>query len=224
MIVRDVILRTAAAAALTIPLAVNATSVSYYLDQNNIDPLTGTPLTDGINYLMVTIDDEGAYGDINFTVETLSVLDGIAGSNYGIQGFSFNTQLLTSIYDENTNITNLATNWSANLAPPPNNENGFGTFDIAVNDGGQNRLDTLTFSIAGIAGDDVFTYFEDQLTNTGGVPSEGNTAFTARVAGFDDGHGNTSAFFAGLTPVPLPPAFLLLASALGGLAWFRKKR
>lgn len=223
MSVKEAVLRAVTIFALACPLAANAQSVSYYLDQNNIDPVTSTPLTDGLNYLMVTIDDEGANGDINFTVETLTVLDNISGPNYGIQGFSFNTTLLTSLYDENTNITNLDSNWAANVASPPNNEDGFGSFDIAVNDGGQNRLDTLTFSVSGIAGDDIFTYFEDQLTKNGSTPAQGNTAFVARVAGFDDGSGNTSAIFGGMSAVPLPPAFLLFASALGGLAYVRNK-
>lgn len=218
------VLRAAIAAALLSPLVANAASMSFYMDQTNIDPASGSGLVDGTNFLMVTIDDEGIAGDINFTVQTLSPLNDIAGSNFGIQSFSFNTLLDPAVYNETTDFVGLPVNWTANVAPPPNQEDGFGRFDISVSDGGSVRTDLLTFSIGGIYGDSILSYLEGSLQSTGNTPPQGSVFFSAHVADFDDGYGNNSAYFGGLTPIPVPPAILLLASALGGLVFFRRQK
>jgi hypothetical protein len=190
--------------------AAQAASVSYYLDQSN---LSSGPLGDGINYLMVTVDDQGSPGLINFSVQTLPALNGIAGSNFGIQTFALNTLLDTSTIPDGS-IVNLPSGWSGNVVPPPNTIDGFGMFDISVDNGGGNRLTTLNFSID-VAGDNVGDYIALSSGNAG----QGNVFFAAHVAGFDDGAGNTSAFFGGSTsaPVPLPAAAWLFGSGLLGL-------
>jgi hypothetical protein len=194
--------------------AAHAASVSYYLDQSNLS--TG-PLVDGVNYLQVTIDDQGAPGQFNFTVQTLPALNSYAGSNFGIQAFALNTTLTLS----NSDIVNLPSSWSGTVAPPPNTIDGFGMFDIAVSNTGSNRQDPLTFSINFPSG----ASFNDFLKLSSGTASQGNVFFAAHVAGFDDGAGNTGAFFGGSTPVPLPAAAWLFGSGLFGLgALARRKR
>lgn len=193
----------------------HAASVSYYLDQTNLS--TG-PLVDGVNYLQVTIDDQGSPGLINFTVQTLPALNSIAGSNFGIQTFGLNTLLNTASIPDSA-IVNLPSGWSGNVAPPPNTIDGFGTFNIAVDNGGGNRLTTLTFSI-NVPGDTITDY----VKLSGGNAAQGNVFFGAHVAGFDDGAGNTSAFFGGSTPVPLPAAAWLFGSGLLGLAGLARRR
>lgn len=193
----------------------NAASVSYFLDQSN---LSSGPLGDGTNYLQVTIDDQGAPGLINFTVKTLPALNNIAGSNFGIQTFALNTLLNTSSIPDSA-IVNLPSGWSGNVPPPPNTIDGFGTFDIAVDNGGGNRLTTLTFSI-NVPGDTITDY----VKLSGGNAAQGNVFFAAHVGGFDDGAGNTSAFFGGSTPVPLPAAAWLFGSGLLGLGGIARRR
>lgn len=62
--------------------AANAATVSYVLDQSNVLP-------DNIDYLTVTISDD-TEGQLDFWVDIKSPLTDIAGSNFGIQAFSFN--------------------------------------------------------------------------------------------------------------------------------------
>ena len=200
--------------------AAQAASVSYYMDQSN---LTNSPLMDGTHFLRVTIDDEGNPGDINFTVETLSPLNDLAASNFGIQTFAFNTLVAVSDIDESQLITGLPVGWDTNVIPPNNNEGGFGVFDIAVNGSGNTRVSTLTFSLTGIEGALIESYLELSETNNGMEPPEGSVFFVAHVADFDDQFGNSSAFFGGSTPVPLPPTILVLATSLAGLAFFRRR-
>jgi hypothetical protein len=212
---KRVALATIGALLITMAGTVQAASVSYYLDQSNLS--TG-PLVDGTNYLKVTIDDQGSPGLINFTVQTLPALNSIAGSNFGIQTFALNTLIDTSTLPDSA-IVNLPSGWSGNVVPPPNTIDGFGMFDISVDNGGSNRLTTLTFSI-NFAGDTI----SDYLDLSSGSASQGNVFFAAHVGGFDDGAGNTSAFFGGPTAVPLPAAAWLFGSGLFGLVALARRR
>lgn len=187
---------------------VQAASVSYFLNQSNA-------LADGPNYLRVTIDNAGAPGAINFTVETLSALNSLASSNFGIQDFGFSTSIpLTSISE--SNITGLPTGWIANIVPPPNQLDGFGRFEISAAGSGTTRADPLTFSISGVAGDTINDY---SVLSTG-TAGQGNVFYAAHVAGFCYGTGCTtsSAYFGGSTVVPLPGAVWLFGSGLMGMA------
>lgn len=204
-------LRMIVALALMGATAAQAASVSYFLDQSNT-------LADGPNYLQVTIDDQGAPGLINFMVATLTPLNSIAGGNFGIQTFGWNTLLNTSSIPDSS-IVNLPSGWVGNVNPPPNTIDGFGKFDIAVSNGGSNRLTTLTFSID-VAGDAISDYVE----LSSGTAGQGNVFFAAHVAGFDDGQGNTSAYFGGSTPVPVPAAAWLFGSGLLGLVGAARRK
>jgi len=190
-------------------------SVSYFLDQSN-------DLTDGTNYLQVTISD-GIGGLIDFSVETLAPLNSIAGTNFGIQAFDFNTTLATLPAD--SALVNLPTGWTGNVAPPPNTGDGFGQFEFEVSDGGSNRQTTLTFSVD-VAGDTINDYYE----LSSGTAGQGNVQYAAHVAGFTTqsciSGPCTSAWFGGGAPVPEADTYAMLLAGLGlvGFAARRKLR
>ena len=198
----------------------NATSVSYYLDQTNAQPR----LSDGINYLQVTISD-AAFGldanAIRFDVTLLSPLTSIADSNFGIQSFGFNSNVPTA--PVLAAIAGLPPGWSAG---DDINQDGFGNFELVVDGMGLNRQNpTLTIYITGIAGDTPATY----VAPSNGSAGEGNVFFTANVAGFTDqdpGAGVlTSAYFGGSQAVPLPATAWLFVTGFSGLArWARRRR
>ncbi|MBL8200257.1 MAG: hypothetical protein JNK40_04725 [Chromatiales bacterium] len=204
-----------------------AASISYFLNQSN-------QLADGINYLKVTIDDEGALGAINFTVEALQPLLDLAGSNFGIQKFAFN--VLGGVAAEARNVDEPA-GWRARNG---GRMDGFGLFDIRLEGKGNKRQDPLTFSITGVDFDTIQSYID---LSSGRSP-EGFSLFAAHVAGFNLGNCDnggysgdkkgpsgskkkggseggkciTSAYFGGTQVVPAPPAIWLLGTAVAGLA------
>ncbi len=207
-----------------------ATAVSYYMDQSNV--ANAPAIADGTaNFLQVTIDDEGAAGYINFTVSVLPALGSLAGSNFGIEKFSFNVTS-AGVLPSDSGCTPgpsctdwlLPAGWSANTPPPPNQNDGFGKFDVEVSDGGTARQTTLQFSFAST---NTLAMLLDPSANPA---AEGNAYFAAHVAGFSttDTSNNivTSAYFGAtdLLSVPVPAPLLLLGSALLSLIRFRKKQ
>lgn len=179
-------------------------SVSYFLDQSN-------DLLDGPSYLKVTISD-GIGGLIDFSVETLAPLNSIAGTNFGIQMFDFNTTLGTLPTD--SVLVNLPAGWSGNVAPPVNTGDGFGKFEFEVSNGGSNRQTTLTFSVA-VAGDTINDYYE----LSSGTAGQGNVQYAAHVAGYTTQSCTTgpctSAWFGGGAPVPEADTYAMLLAGLG---------
>ena len=195
--------------ALSVSLPARADLVSYFLDQTNVDPA----LPDGTNYLRVDIED--VLTDIRFTVSLLPALTSIAGSNFGIQSFGFN--VVDDLLGVTTaDITGLPTGWLAGAGVM----DGFGEFELAaVGDGTNRQSPTLTFFITGVAGDTPGDYAGPST----GTAGEGNQFFAAHVAGFNTTAPVESAFFGGSTVVPLPAAFWLFVSALGGLGLWRRR-
>lgn len=184
-------------------VSAQATTVSYYLDQSNV-----TALPDNSNYLMVTIDDNGGSGIVDFWVDTVPGAF-TAGTNFGIQSFGFNFTGATAPNAVDFIVPN---GWNVDV-PPPNNQDGFGDFDYIVSNGGNNRQDPLHFSIATDEG--LSSFFALSSGNAG----QGNVAFAAHVAGFTvSGSSVTSAWFGGSTPVPIPAAAWLFGAGLLGLA------
>jgi hypothetical protein len=176
------------------------------MDQSNTLP-------DLVNYLEVTIDDEGAVGDINFTVETSPTFT--EGGNFGIQSFSFNGLSLIS-----DNITGLPSGWRFHS---DRNLSEFGVFNNYLTGKGSSRQDTLTFSISGVSFDDILSYVELSM---GG--NKNLNYFSSHVAGFSISDPTvTSAWFGGSTSttvVPLPAAFWLFGTGLVGLIGVAKRK
>jgi hypothetical protein len=192
-----------------------AASMSWYMDQSNA-------LADGVNYLQVTISDASFGLDpnaIRFDVTLLTPLTSIAGGNFGIQSFGFNTTL--TVATVLAGIAGLPSGWSATTT---SNQDGFGNFELVNSGNGSSRQNpTLTFHVTNVAGDSPATY----AVLSGGNAGEGNVFFAGHVAGFLDQDPGaeelTSAFFGGSTVVPVPAAVWLLGSALGVLGMLRRR-
>lgn len=181
----------------------HAASVTYLLDDTNLNYFTGS-LPDGGNYLTVTMDNNGADpGIINFTVDVLTVSEGgdlVPTTMFGIQAFAFNLNELTANVDISaSDIINLPTGTGGNTdwevavvsgnGPDagnikPTNGDGYGRFDIFLSDGGMNRVDPLTFSIA-VDGDTFDSYFAPSEPTLG--QDQPNVYFAAHVAGIETG-------------------------------------
>jgi hypothetical protein len=208
----------AAALGLAAPHAARAASISYVLDQTNIDQ---APITDGTPYVRVTIDDNTPNA-LTFTVSLLSSLTSIASSSFGTQDFSFNVvgagagtlQDSGSVAGQWT----LPSGWSANVAPPPNQADGFGSFEVQVSGNGSNRQSPLVFSLNG-TGLTINSFAEAST----GTANQGNVFFATHVAGFNGPSGTTSGFFGGST-VPEPAVSLLVLVALGLCARHARER
>lgn len=184
----------------------HALSVSYYLDQSNIN---AAPYLDGQNFLQVTISDN-VNGNIDFVVQTLAPLSSNAGTNYGIDSFGFNT--LQSVL-----LANIVapTGWTLQTTQ---NQDGFGNFTDVANTTGQYRQDPLMFSITGISGDTPMDYVNFSTGN----PGEGSVYFAAHVAGL--GTQVTSGYFGGSVPVPEPETYAMLLAGLGLVGFVARRK
>lgn len=200
------------------PGQADASTVSYHLTESN-----AAALTDGVNYLRVTISDATFGPDLNairFDVELLGALTGIADDNFGLQSFGFNAGLGTSVVMNA--ITGLPDGWTARADA---NQSGFGRFEVLVRGSGSTRVTPLlSFYVSGIEGDAPEDY---ALLSTGNA-GLGNTMFAGHVAGFldqDPGKGTlTSAYFGGsMSVVPVPATAWLFTSAVGLLGWTRRR-
>jgi len=191
-------------------LQAGAASISYYLDQSNALP-------DGVNYAQVTISDSMTVaGDIDFTVEVISAAFPVQGDNFGMQAFYFNYD--SALMVDSTNITGVDPSWA--VTEDKNAGGGFGKFEFRLAGTGSTRTEILTFSITGIDGDTVNDYAIGSTLN----PSSGEF-FAAHIAGFyDAATGETSAQFAGSSPVPVPAAVWLFGSGLLGLVGVARRR
>jgi hypothetical protein len=204
--------------------AAHAASVSYYLDQTNTHP----ELSDGVNYLVVTLDDNtpsSIGGNDNLITFTVSTVPGAftEGDNFGIQSFGFNNPTGPALSASNILAP---TGWSID-APPPSQLDGFGAFDWVISDGGSSRQDPLVFSID-LHGDS----FDDYFGFSSGTAGQGNAWFAAHVAGFviDDSEVSSAWFGGGdgggspPNVVPVPAAVWLLGSGLLGLIGLARRK
>jgi hypothetical protein len=194
--------------------AANATSVAYDLTYSN-------DLANGATYATVVIDDEGAAGDINFTVtvnaaafpEPLALPD-----NFGMQTFSFNYDSALDVPAGNINVSKIVNidpgSWE--ISEDKNAGGGFGKFEFeAKADRGNSRTQVLTFTMSGVENDTIESYAIGY--------NPGDTAyFASHIAGYSDTDGSSSGKFASV--VPIPAAAWLFGSALAGLGWMRRKQ
>lgn len=205
-----------AVSALLCATAASAAFVSFNL--SNADSLR-----DGVNYVRVTIDDEGVPGRINFHVSLLGPLRHQAGRHFGIEEFAFNSDFGVS----SRNIVGLPRHWKAGGS---DKLHGFGRFDESVEaKNSRARVQSLDFSIKGIRWDTIESY----LDPSSGRAREGNFFFAVRVAGLDGGFRCVTDVTIGggelipQLPTPLPASSGLLLAGLGFLgfiAWRRQRK
>lgn len=208
---------------ITLALDVEAAAVGYVLNQTNGNP----SLADGVNYANVVIDNNTP-NSLTFTVTLLPSLTSIAGSNFGIQEFGFNvvgTNPLLDAAATNSQWT-LPTSWKANVAPPPNQMDGFGRFEVSVGATGSARLSPLVFTLKNTSL--TLASFAELSSNTA---AQGHVYFAAHIAGFTAPGGLTSAYFGGslgfdpnTATVPLPAAAWMLGAGLVTLAGAARRR
>lgn len=198
--------------------AAHAASISYVLDQSNAKPL----LPDGAAYLQVTVAD-GASGGIDFTVDILPRLTGVADAGFGLRSFAFSSQGAANVL-LGKNILGLPAGWSVAFG---SSAGSFGSFDVVLQAGaGSAVTPRFTFSIGGVSGDTIADY----AVLSRGRATDGRVYFAALVAGFSDQDPGrktlTKAWFGGsqvIPVVPIPGAAWLLASAFAFLSLCRRR-
>lgn len=201
-----------------------ASTVAYFLDQNNSSRPTG-----GINFLQVTIAD-GADGAIDFRIEAAPALASRVGSRLDIRSFGFNIDGALAL--TKANIAGLPDGYRVHENMQQSN---FGRFDLVLLGTGAQRTDVLTFSIVGIDGDTPLSYVQASK-------GKNSTAFAAHLRGLlaqmdgscTTGIGRTggpcdprvisSAFVGGASPVPLPAGGWLAITAVLVTTRFLQRR
>ena len=205
-------------------IGTRAASINYILNQSNVD----AAMPDGNPYATVMVEDGVTLGsDINAVKFTVKIIDsafssqGVTkGNNFGIDDFGFNIASgAPTVLD--SNIVS-SSGWAGNIAPPPNQLDGFGRFAGEIK--GNTRLNTLIFWITGVTGDSIGSYAAPSSGNAG----QGNAWFAAHIAGFSITNSTeTGAYFGGgngfvqpdigpVAPVPLPAALWFFVTALVG--------
>ena len=154
----------------------SATSISYYMTESNYPRL----IPGGSDYMQVTIFDSLADDKIHFTVALLPDLVNLAGSNVGIDRFSFNGPVLAQ-----SNIE--VTGWYIN-----NNMNDslkYGEFSNRLANFGKGYSPLpLEFSIDA----------ESDTVNTYAKPfADGSALFLAHIGGFSIGCDESESGFEG---------------------------
>ena len=162
-------------------------------DFSVVIPMTFTnePSLPTQNYANVTIIGAMASGEVSYTVDALTP-PFTAGTNFGIQRFGFNSDLVIT-----SGQFALPSGWSLTT---DQNLSQFGVFDYVVSGTGSTRQDPLSFTISGLASSDVTLSHFNILNNSGFIVQAHIADFTA-VEGAGE-LGFTSAQFGGVPEVP----------------------
>ena len=170
-----------------------------------------------LGYSQIILNTSPNTATCNFTVTVNVAAFPTPLSNFGMQTFSFNYDNALDLPVGNISSSNIVdvdpSSWT--IDNDKNAGGGFGKFDFQATGSGSSRTQVLTFSIAGVVGDDINSYAI-------GYTPESEAYFATHIAGYDDGlSGNTSGKFASV--VPVPAAVWLFGSALGMLGWMRRR-
>ncbi|MBJ6751362.1 PEP-CTERM sorting domain-containing protein [Geomonas anaerohicana] len=210
-----------AAMALLATVDAGATTLNYYLDQNN-STLTGGP------WATVTLSDDADDGRVHFTVDLLKAGYDSVGPNFGLQDFYFN---------ENTGDPNFAKDFIVQFSSPttwtnqysPTSDLGgvgpYGKFELSDDGTGNDRTTHLDFYLRSLAG--ALSAEEFAVTS----PST-TYMFAGHIGGFSDvgsdGLTYDSAQFASsgmpVAPIPEPGTMTLLGAGFFALAVRSKRR
>jgi len=191
------LLQTAAMAAILLPGFAGANSVTFGLNENNLD-VTGTLAT-------VTLTDL-AGGGVEFIVDPVSPA-------VQLGGFVFNVD--TGVTITSVNLTYPTANWSysGQTSNGYQGYDGFGKFDaeVAPNTASEDyRTDNITFTVNGVS--DLWKLVD---------PSTNGSLFAVHVYLDTNGDGQANdgvtGFAGGGTVLPIPAAAVLFGSALLGV-------
>jgi len=192
--------------AILFSLPAQSSTISYFLDLNNIG-------LSGDNYAQVTISENG--DDIDFMVEVIGDAFPVQGSNFGMDKFYFNFDN-EEVTLARANIVNRDPLWGVRRF---RRADGFGRYQVMLKGNIFSRTDELEFSIVGVVGDTPETY---------AVPNDGRQGsdefFAAHIAGiYSFGPRNYRTYVAGSSVVPIPGSVVLLGSGLLGLVAIRRR-
>ena len=113
---------------------------------------------------------------VKFTVDIINSAFN-AGSNFGMQEFVFNLAAGAPTVADNKIVG--PAGWTGNIAPPPNQFDGFGRFGGSISTTGTTRQDPLVFWITGVTGDTIASYAAPSTNNA----AQGNAWFGLHITG-----------------------------------------